>query len=448
MSTNINAVNVALETIAFQDSSFGEKLETIFKEMSESKLTKDVMTVFEKRMSDIVKERTGLNIAFHIDSYEGRRSGPCIYLPDFSNGDVIKGVQEIQTVGTAKAFIDKIKNLNDKNTVDLKNAKVTGAFTQLPHNLHIAYPFMVSKKLTIKEMVAVTLHEIGHAFTCIEYSSRFSTANQVLAGMLRAKNEDDSTQEYVFSVAGEILKGDKRLFEKAEQVRDAKAITILVMNEALYRGERSATNSTYTDTMSCEQLADQFCARFGYGRHVVTGLEKIYGNMSFFDKTTGAKRVIIQLLGFVTGPAFKALVSTIGTFGTFIVAPFIVSLIVSMCVQALMDLAIGGSTSLKTYDHAVDRAKRVREQLIEYVKNVEQDKELISKALNDIKALDGVIAQYNDEAYRNLYQVFFDFVIKSRRKAADISSLQRQLEELAANNLFIKAAELRTMQKV
>lgn len=448
MSTNINAVNVALETIAFQDSSFGEKLEAIFKEMSESKLTKDVMTVLEKRMSDIVKERTGLNIALHIDSYEGRRSGPCIYLPDFSNGDVIKGVQEIQTVATAKAFIDKIKNLNDKNTVDLKNAKVTGAFTQLPHNLHLAYPFMVSKKFTIKEMVAVTLHEIGHAFTCIEYSSRFCTANQVLAGMLRAKNEDDSTQEYVFGVAGEILKGDKRLFEKAEQVRDAKAITILVMNEALYRGERSATNSSYTDSVSCEQLADQFCARFGYGRHAITGSEKIYGSMSFFDKTTGAKRVIVQLLGFVTGPVFKALAVTLGTFGTFIMTPFIISLIVSMCVQALMDLAIGGSTYLKTRDHAVDRAKRVREQLIEYVKNVEQDKELISKALNDIKALDGVIAQYNDEAYRDLYQVFFDFIIKSRRKAADISSLQRQLEELAANNLFIKAAELRTMQKV
>jgi hypothetical protein len=135
-------------------------------------------------------------------------------------------------------------------------------------------------------------------------------------------------------------------------------------------------------------------------------------------------------ISFRSGPTFLALEAL--KLCTIIVNPFLFLLLCS----------IDGRGD-GTYDQPGARFKRVRNQIVENLKNKELSKDDHERLTADMTLIDDVLKDVNDR--RQLVGVLWDSLVPSGRKARKQELLQRQLEDLVANDLFVKAAELRQL---
>ena len=95
-----------------------------------------------------------------------------------------------------------------------------------------------------------------------------------------------------------------------------------------------------------------------------------------------------------------------------------------------------------TYDGARVRYLRVREQIIENLKKSKLSKQEVQNTINDLKKINKIVATYNSKEYEGLYRKIGYYLFPSDKKIRDYKDLQRDLEELANNDLFVKAREL------
>ena len=96
-----------------------------------------------------------------------------------------------------------------------------------------------------------------------------------------------------------------------------------------------------------------------------------------------------------------------------------------------------------SYDDTKYRYKRIRDQMVEMLKDVTLfSKEQTQDIINQIKSLDNIVGERGK--YKNIVTAFMDFLTPSSRDKAASINMQRLLESLSANDLFIRAASLRT----
>ncbi len=126
--------NISVESIDFQDNSFGKELENTFQAMIESKISEDEYqnSEYKKTIEAIVFKRTGLKIALRL-----KTNYDCVALPTFNKNhifynDLYRNI--FDNTDNSKIF-NKIKDIKDKHTVNLKTAKVTGIFSELVNEL-------------------------------------------------------------------------------------------------------------------------------------------------------------------------------------------------------------------------------------------------------------------------------------------------------------------------
>ena len=94
----------------------------------------------------------------------------------------------------------------------------------------------------------------------------------------------------------------------------------------------------------------------------------------------------------------------------------------------------------RTYDDLRVRFLRVKEQSIQYLKdNNISDKES-KRVIEDIKQIEVAISKVKDS--KLLFEIISNYVFPSNYKAMKAADLQRDLEALAANDIFVKAKEL------
>ena len=104
--------------------------------------------------------------------------------------------------------------------------------------------------------------------------------------------------------------------------------------------------------------------------------------------------------------------------------------------------ARGISNYLIVYDTARVRFARIREQAIEHIKQTKMSKEDKQGVLKAIEVIDKYIdeTKVHTPLLTRLFNMFGD-----NKRVIDQMELQRQLERLAANDLFIGAARLQTV---
>jgi len=101
----------------------------------------------------------------------------------------------------------------------------------------------------------------------------------------------------------------------------------------------------------------------------------------------------------------------------------------------------GGAEYQNVYDKLKIRYKRVREQLISRLKVKSLAPELVKNILEDLKVLDKIIDQTGE--FSSILNVVGNIIYPSNWVLSSRKNAQRLLEELASNDLFIKAAQLR-----
>lgn len=403
--------NVATESINFQkETALFKELVLAFVELKEFKGEYDESPA-AIRLTDIVKSHTGLNIDFSIDQYD-----PCVEIPAVNKNNVLINSMIRNYISSADG-LKMIKNSTGvvRGTVNIVTAKVSGIFSDFKTKIHLPKKIFSGSTYTAEEIAAITLHEIGHIFTYYEYIARTVTTNQVLAGLSKALDGSGTVEEReAILIDVKRSMGLSELDEKELAKSNNKKVAEVVVVTAVTKKSESEIGANVCDFSTWEYLSDEFAARQGAGRHLATALDKIYrGSWNISFRSTPA---------FLAWEAFKLL--------ALLALPGI----------GIMFMAMDGAGD-GTYDLPGARIKRVRNQIIEHLKDKDLDKDTHERLQADLIEMDLILKEINDR--RQLVGVIWDAVIPSSRKARNQKLLQQELEDLAMNDLFAKAAELR-----
>lgn len=439
---------LSMEAIAFQDKKYGLELENVFEEMLSKKFSgKEIDKQFSPRLASITKKFTNLtivpqfNTGFIENIFVG---GPSINAVSLSLNHIFAQDKKRLTLsenseGVSRSIVEYVKEHKLKNTVDTRKAWVTGIFAEIPMRIGFPTSIVYKNKLTPAELSAVFLHEVGHAFTICELSNRLSTTNQVLAAMIRAKTKDTlEVQEFVFKAAGELLSNDEKMFQVTEDVNSVEAVFTVIMNRVEDYTHSESSTSHY-DIVSCEQVADQFVNRMGYGRALVIALDKSFKDPN--DKSN-VTRHAEELLNTV----FPILKEGHALIYAAFIGPkaLLIAGIYTLVLLTIMTRKKGELQRDHTYDSSRVRYLRVREDLLGRIKDKKIPAEEVKEYLNDIRVIDIAVDSLLKTENKSYLELMANFIFKKHKQALDARMLQRQLEELASNDLYRVAAQLRT----
>ena len=408
----------AQESIDFQPTEFFNELTTLIscyrtpqgrQNIKESEVT--------RKIELIVQNQTGITISIVVDDI-----GPAMQAPFINKNNVLWD-------DTFREFMnnqDIVKSIHDLGTtihgsVNLRTGKVTGYWSDIPISIYMPEYWLTGSRYTPEETAAAFLHELGHAFTFFEYISRTTTTNQVLSLMskgLMGAVDAPQREAILMSVKTKLALKDFDVKELS-LYKNSDIAEIVVITEVTQRA-RSELGWNIFDINSWEALSDDYASRYGAGRYLISALAK--------DNRGITSRSLPVYLGV---EAIKLICVGLAPFTG--LASFYVFL-----AMAITDCEQEG-----VYSTPSTRLQRIRSTLVLRTKDLKVGKEEIKSILEDIEIIDGILNTVHER--RQFFGVVLDFLIPSLHKARDLRMLQKNLEKLSTNDLYVKAAELRTM---
>lgn len=325
---------------------------------------------------------------------------------------------------TYNSFMKLEKALNTDNIkIDLKKARID----KLPKDFKIYiianfYICIRQNKLTARELAAVLLHEVGHAFTHIEYSYRTvmntsSILDSVRKDLSKGKSVKDS-----FLLAYRSLEGEKDLKDKNESI---VAINLLDKYMSSTMLLHKHDRHSFTDS---EQLADQFANRFGLGVELSTALAKFTDGS--LVKVSLSENILINVV-FSFFSIILLLVSL----------PFLVSYMIT---SVIFTILLGGHDSNATvYDDKVRRFLRIKNDMIRVLRTSDLDKSSIKLMINNIEEVEGIIESLDTN--KSLLDTIGDNVLPWNRSVSSFTKLEQILEDLSENRLHLSTRKLKNI---
>lgn len=432
----------ALEMIYLQNREFGQKIQAILSVLKDKilqgvyhseRIVRDSKEL--KHLSKLIFDERGMRVEFVTH-------GPlAAVLPFYINKHHIfipqwfRGLFEIKDQEVAMANF-----LNKKGSVDREKAKLSGIFSQYTTKVFMNYTELFKgMEFTTAEVTAILLHELGHAFYIFEYSDRIDSTNQILAKVADhlATEKDNPNQEYVYTE----LKKLKPDIDQQELEKLCSGNRIIAgwrwykfVVEMDNQHDRHQLRDYTYDRTTFEMLADNFAARFGYGEELLVALDKLHTSGNDPQKYLGWlvmwQIIVAGYFAMSVFAMFAALSSN------FVLAAFVGFLIYAQIFAEKED------SREYTYDDLRLRYKRVRQQFVEMLKDLQLSKEEVKDVLDNIATADKLISETYE--YRNLFAAIGNLFSSDARYAKSSISEQQMLEVMANNDLFIEAAKLRT----
>lgn len=432
---------IAQEIIAQQDNSFGIRIESKVTEIQKfidpnnpnDLTTNEEILKYCKDIEAIIHERVGLQV----DLVPNQHLASILAVP-FTKSHIFN---------TPSLF--KVATEEDKYTgyVDLNKAKVGGIFSKFKNKLFINFVQMtVQYKLTPGEITAVILHELGHAFGYCEFSDRLETTNQVLANITKEMTsaKKDRNLTYVFK---ELSQLDAGVTEEDVQalLTGPKVIVGYKLFKLVIDSLSSQMAASLYDKTSSEQTADQFVARFGYGKQLIIASDKL--EVYFRQEINASKNAFNYLMTSIYGFAIACgiIATWAAVFPAAILFGLMFILIVAKTRKEYVE-SVRSSGDLYAdfaYDDVKARYKRVRNEYIDLIKDTDIPKDELKAILDSIYAMDDIINKTVE--YKSIFNVISNALFKENRDAKKAIDEQKLMEQLAHNDLFLKSAELRSI---
>jgi hypothetical protein len=409
---------ISQESVAFQDPMFFKELTLAFSELKKVNKTELADSGTSATVRAIVKKHTGLSIYLELGS-----QGPAVDIPAIDKNNVLVNSFIRGYVSSS----DGLKLINDakdcvRGTVSMADGKVSGIFAEIESKIYFPIEMFLGSKYEPEEIAAVMLHEIGHLFTYYEFITRTVTSNQVLAGVSKSLDGSGTieSREAVLTTAAKALRLKDLDVKALAKSTDKQTVEVVIVTNIVKTSE-SELGANVCDFSTWEYLADQYVARYGAGKHLVIALDKVYrGSWNISFRSTPA---------FLAFEAFKLLL-------------LVSTIMVGVPVLAFFVFAMD-SQGDGTYDAPGARMKRVRNQIVENLKDTKLSKDDRKKLLDDLEVIDSMLSEVNDR--RQLIGVLWDCITKSNRSNRSQLLLQQDLEELVANDLFVNAAKLKAL---
>lgn len=443
------------EAIEFQRDNFGSKLELLLEEMKDFVIKNNIKsdrelenkTKYFVLLKELIFKRLGIKLIFDTTDYPLEIA---IWYNKILTPHVLdnkwKDTKELFhsfDQKTMEEYVIKYLPIMNKmlGQVDLKNAKLSGSFSESEARLICNFTYIFTNNiLNIKELIAGILHEIGHLFTDIELSDRLIRSNQVLSDLSKKiKNNKDLTNiEHEVKEIADYLNIDKKEIDEILNSKNRVSLGFNLFSKIIKTIDTEVKNDTYNQVTS-EQLADNFAVRFGYGRYIVSGLEKL---------GSSNRRMLNGIVTFLNIVwILDAIIISLMTIIGFFAIPFFlfIDIYIFSYVIFMMILTNSLDNTELTYDEAKTRYNRIKHQYIEYINQNNLSKEELKENLEAIYFIDEVMkkAGVNKNLF-DKFRILFSSRLKGNLKEIEIQQL---VEELAHNNLFVKSAEFDLLTK-
>lgn len=416
--------NIGMEAIDFQADNLKKILAFHIGELRKLSKEELLREGTYAVLSAEIKKTTNLNTTIIVDQLHGSAS---VMVPDVNRNnplvnDMYKGYLPN---ATGLKLVENARNVI-KGTVNLKKARVDGVYANLDHTVFLPLTDLLSERFTDEEIVAVLLHEIGHIFVYYEYISRTVTTNTVLAGIAKTMSSttDPKEIETVLLSAKKVLQLTDLDVKKLVNNSRVDLVEMVVVSSAIEQA-RSELGSDIYDMNSFEALADNFATRLGCGRELVTALDKYYRsgfNMALRTLPTYLALEATKLLSL----GLSTLVAAAAVLGG--------TNLVGMAVLLSTIFLVGKDLNTKDYDRPLFRLKRIKEQLVERMKDKQTSKEERKQLAESVEHIDGLLKDYNTRT--SVLVKLAAVVSTSVRNRYKQEQLQSELESLASNELF------------
>jgi len=421
-------VLVGLEAIDFNlKSRLGLEIENEVKELRSSKsVTK--MQVERGNFAKIIKRNTGLSVRMVFSQHDF----PSMRMPDLHKNNVV--VDRVRSWwksnADSKTLFEEKRVVN--GVVNLKNHTVSGDFTKVVSELHIGQKVLwKSSSFTVKETTAMILHEIGHMFVYFEMIGRVSKTQYVLAEAVRRLFDAPSVEQRIV-LLDEIENEYTADFANKQRLANAKP------NESIYRAsiigldaidaEHELGVNTY-HAKAYEQLADQFVTRLGYGVPLAKGLDRAERTAGYVGYMNSPARIALYIANFS--------IFTVINIGLFTLGP--AGIIFAFTLSSAM---LTTNRNNESYDKPKIRFAKLKQDLINTLKDKSIDKETRISILTDIETLetleDGVAEHVT--AHEWVHTTLAPW----GRKSKSMNKVQEDLESMVNNDLFAASAAFDT----
>ena len=312
---------------------------------------------------------------------------------------------------------------NRTGFVNTKLAKVGGYLSEVRHYLILDFLFFKNKGITARELSAIVLHEIGHAFDGMEEHYRTSTTNRAILDVLVDLHQN-KTDKALYRYHNEFT---RQQYERSEISSDKERQDFCgELARQLVGDVQSQLGNKKYDETNFENMADSFSTRFGMGECLTSALVKLGREGMQLFQANGV------LLALMHGLDLLALACV------FLVFPVYGFVLYTVVVAYLLRI----SASQMTYDAPLERLGRIRLTLVHAIKDQRLPKELTVDVLSQIDFIDK--AMRTNQEYRPFLGRVGDWLFNDARDDRYYIDLQQQIERQLNNRLFVQAAQLRT----
>ena len=432
---NFVDMQVAMEAIGFQGPEVANKLAAYLTDIMQERTGKEAdASKARKDMIKYLKDTTGMKLDITFDT----DMAPCT-LPFHINPDTILGHKTLKDfyVEESNATMKRLKEVKNRSHIDLDKGRVSGIFSEYETPIYMGYYALRSLRMTPREIAAILAHEVGHCLVAYEMAFRAVRTNQILAAASKAAAGGDKGQyEYVLKTAEEVLDLKSGMFDEIKETKDQKTVMTVIMGKAERKTHDDSLmgNTTY-DITTFEALADNYAARLGLGKELVTGLEKLYREFGAAEFSSGA-RIAATMLD------IYSVVSMIGAVIVMGSNPIMGALYLGLNMLGLY-ARLDGRDHNNVYDKLTIRFKRVKEQIIQYLKDKSLPAADVKRSLESVAHIEKTIAQISE--YKGFLPAIFNMVDPASRAVNSARDIQQNLEAMVANDMYLKAAALRTM---
>ena len=371
------------------------------------------------RVGEIFKAHTGMNVVFYVSDRIGYNAFAKFIALD--NNHPFFKTRGLETWFQGETAISNLDKGPLEGTVDRKNYKVSGVFSELEATIVVGLEMMKDKKMENEGIVACIMHEAGHHFTYFEYLGNFVRDSWVIsnASRIAVSGENVEVKQKVLLRTQEQLGIEKldpaALLSSANQTRK-DAVELVLVSNSLITGTSNSATKNY-DARTVEQLADAFVAFNGYGRHLASALVRIskeHGDIS-------ARNPVMYIVA--------ELIKTAFTLAMFFALP--VSTIIWLIAMV---------PGAKLYDDPEARLNTLKQQLNSALRQVKSDEEK-DQILSDLKAIELAAKELKDK--RTFYTMIYEAITPIGRKRYSQEKQQEAIKTMLFNDFQAKALEMR-----
>lgn len=440
---------ISQEMLAYQNGDsfpdkLTEKIEFIYKEIN-NKVYQDNKTLIEKSsyVKDIeilIRNRFNMNIIF---DKEFHVFYPAAIIPFF--GDYLSDLNNLKNLGSEVVsslfkFDDVIKHVNKiekekkemlnklhnrKGYIDFKNARVGGYLSDIKHYLIIDFFSLIDLEITPKELTAIMLHELGHAFGGIEYHHKLETTNSTIADILNEINNNNPDKAvYIFKKHFTKKEFNDVSVDSKTETYDFYGKVALAYLEEI---KTQMTNSKYDET-NFENLADSFASRFNISSDLVSALNKLHKR---YGAVFNNNLITYSILMFIDLLVNVLLLVLFGPIGIAIAA-------------ALIVIVYNSNNFNMTYDFPIDRYNRIKNSLINNLKNLNLPEKVVKELLLQYVFITETIEK--SLYFEGSKQHIADILLPSNRNNNYYIKLQQDIENGLNNSLFVKSHQVSVMK--